>query len=133
MKRVVFAKCMMVLCLLMALIPQNSQAQETQKEKEKKKPKQHEFYFSWGYNKDWFSKSNITVDQPSLNSHYTFQSISGHDHPGWDEGILSKGLTIPQYNYRIGIILNKEKGWGMEVNFDHTKFIFTDGEHAHIK
>lgn len=123
----------MAICLLLALIPQNIQAQDKIKEKEKKKPRQHEFYFSWGYNKDWYTKSNIKVDQPSLNNHYTFESITGHDHPGWDDAILTKDISIPQYNYRIGLIFNKEKGWGAEINFDHTKFIFADGQQAHMK
>lgn len=91
-----------------------------------------EFYFSWGYNKDWYTHSNVHINQPSLGNNYTFVNIKGHDRPGWDEHFLSQQLTIPQYNYRIGYIFNKEKGLGFEINFDHTKFIFAD-QQAHIK
>lgn len=91
-----------------------------------------EFYFSWGYNKDWYTHSNVHVKQPSLGNNYTFLNIKGHDRPGWDGQFFTRELTIPQYNYRIGYIFNKEKGLGFEINFDHTKFIFAD-QQAHIK
>jgi hypothetical protein len=52
----------------------------------------------------------------------------GKDHPGWNEGggIFKKALTIPQYNYRMGLFINKKKDLAIEINFDHTKFIFQD-------
>ncbi|MHA4810478.1 hypothetical protein ACX0G9_20400 [Flavitalea flava] len=98
----------------------------------KKKPFIKEFYFSWGYNTEWYTSSNVHISQPSLGNDYTFKSIKGHDHPGWDEGLFGKPLTIPQYNYRLGFLFNEEKGLGFEINFDHTKFIFSD-QNARIK
>lgn len=93
----------------------------------KKKERKGEFYFSWGYNKEWYTKSSVRVMQPSLGNDYKFTSISGHDHPGWDEGNLLKiPISIPQYNYRLGYFFNKKKGLAFEINFDHTKFIFAD-------
>jgi len=115
--------------LLTATLPFVSFAQE------KKKEKKHfikEVYVSWGYNKEWYTHSNVHVSQPSLGNNYTFEGIKGHDHPGWNEGLFNKALSIPQYNYRLGFILDEEKGWGFEINFDHTKFIFAD-QNAHIK
>src|SRR4030081_2826280 len=61
-----------------------------------------EFYISWGYNTEWFTRSNLKISQPELGNNYSFRNIKGHDHRGWDEGLFSKALTIPQYNYRIG-------------------------------
>ena len=97
-----------------------------------KKERKKEFYFSWGYNKEWYTRSTIKVDQPSLGNKYSFQNIKGHDHPGWDEGIFNQAISIPQYNYRFGLFLNKEKGIAVEINFDHTKYIFAD-QPAHLK
>ncbi len=131
MKKVV-SRCIVAASLLATLVPKMCHAQDEKKD-EKKKTRKHEFYFSWGYNKEWYTKSTITIDQPSLNNHYQFQSISAHDHPGWDYELFTAQLTIPQYNYRIGMIIDEKKGWGAEINFDHTKYIFTDGETAHIK
>jgi hypothetical protein len=89
-------------------------------------------YFSWGYNKEWYTKSTVKIDQPSLGNHYSFISIKGHDHPGWNDGIFNKPISIPQYNYRLGLFINREKGLAVEINFDHTKFIFAD-QQARIK
>ena len=96
-----------------------------------KKARKKEFYFSWGYNKEWYTNSTIKISQPGLGNNYHFVNIKGHDHPGWDEGLFTKALTIPQYNYRIGLVVNKKKGLAVEINFDHTKFIFAE-QQAHI-
>jgi len=85
-----------------------------------------ELYFSWGYNTEWYTHSNIRVNQPELGNYYLFNHVKAHDHEGWNEGLFKKALTIPQYNYRLGYIFNQEKGLGFEINFDHTKYIFAD-------
>ena len=58
----------------------------------KKKPK-GELYLSWGYNTEWYTKSNIRVSQPSLGNDYTFNHIKGHDRKGWDNDLFKKGLS----------------------------------------
>lgn len=103
-----------------------SSAQTTKSERE------GEFYFSWGYNTEWYTKSDVHISQPSLGNDYTFNNVDGHDHKGWDEGLFSKALTIPQYNYRIGYFFNKKRGLGIEINFDHTKYIITDGQQISV-
>jgi hypothetical protein len=109
-----------ILFYLIAFASANAQ-QLIGKAKQKK-----EFYFSWGYNKEWYTKSRVKINQPSLNNKYSFVQVKGHDHPGWDEGLFSKALSIPQYNYRVGLLINSKKGIAIEINFDHTKFIFAD-------
>lgn len=99
---------------------------------QQKKERKGEFYFSWGYNKEWYTNSNLKVNQPELNNNYQFKSIRSHDHPGWDEGLLQLALSIPQYNYRFGYFFNKKKGLAWEINFDHTKHIITDGQLAKV-
>jgi hypothetical protein len=100
--------------------------------KTKKKERKKEFYFSWGYNTEYYTHSTIKIDQPSLGNNYSFVDIKAHDHEGWNEGLFKLALSIPQYNYRFGLILDKQKDWGVEINFDHTKYIFAD-QAAHIK
>lgn len=116
------AKLTLTTALLLLLISTVFTASAQSKKTGKKK----EFYFSWGYNKEWYTKSTIKINQPSLGNKYSFIDIKGHDRPGWDEGLFTKALTIPQYNYRLGLFINKEKGIAIEINFDHTKFIFSD-------
>lgn len=84
----------------------------------------HRFYFSWGYNKEWYADNDISINQPSLNNNYTFVKAKGIDKPGWNTGIFNKDLTIPQYNYRLGYCINEK--WAAELNFDHTKFQIPD-------
>jgi hypothetical protein len=91
--------------------------------------RKHELYFSWGYNKEWYTRSNVSVSQPSLGNSFTFKSAIGVDHPGWEnEQFFTKALSIPQYNYRLGYTIDREKGWGVEINFDHTKWLFRDNQ-----
>lgn len=92
----------------------------------KKHHRQGKIYFSWGYNMEWFTKSNVHVSQPEIGNNYTFENITGNDHPGWNDDFLNRPITIPQYNYRMGYIFDRLKGLGFEINFDHTKFIFAD-------
>jgi len=112
--------------VLLSSFGSSSFAQSNKRERKK------EFYFSWGYNTEWYTKSNVKINQPSLGNNYEFVSIKGHDNPGWNKDLFSKALTIPQYNYRIGLFINKKKGLAVEINFDHTKFIFAD-QQARIK
>jgi hypothetical protein len=101
-----------VLCILSI----NVYAQKTERK--------GEFYFSWGYNKDYYTNTNVTISQPSLGNNFTFKNTQLVDHPGWDEALLSLELSIPQYNYRIGYFIDKEKDLAFEINFDHTKALF---------
>jgi hypothetical protein len=91
------------------------------------------FYFSWGYNSEWYTKSNITVSQPSLNNKVTFVNIVAHDHEGWNYNFFHKPLTIPQYNYRIGYFFNQQQDWGFEINFDHAKYVVDPGQNVEMK
>jgi hypothetical protein len=111
--------------ILIALMPSFSLAQQ------KAAPKS-EWYFSWGYNTEWYTHTSIHISQPSLGNDYTFMHVRGVDHRGWDEGLFSEALSIPQYNYRVGVIFNEQRGLGFEINFDHTKFIFAD-QYVRIK
>ena len=112
--------------ILLSLIPACLFAQKKNKERK------GEFYFSWGYNKEWYTNSNIQVNQPALNNQYVLNNVRSHDHPGWDEGLFTIPISIPQYNYRLGYFFNKKKGLAFEINFDHTKHIIRDGQNVRI-
>jgi hypothetical protein len=99
---------------------------------QKEKKRKHEFYFSWGYNTEWYTHSNIHLSQPALGNDFTFEDVHAHDHRGWDGQFFTKAISIPQYNYRLGYFFDEEKGLAFEVNFDHTKYLFTDDQVVHI-
>ncbi len=92
-----------------------------------------ELYISWGYNSEWYTHSNLKISQPELGNDFAFRNIRGHDHEGWNGQLFTKALTIPQYNYRIGYFFNDKNDLGVEINFDHTKFIFADNQVVHVK
>jgi len=110
--------------LFMLALPVFGLAQPQPPRKKKKFIK--EVYLSWGYNKEWYTHSSLQVSQEALGNDYTLEHVKAHDHPGWNEAIMTKQLTIPQYNYRLGFLLDEQTGWGFEINFDHTKYIIAD-------
>ncbi len=98
-----------------------------------KKDRTGSIYFSWGYNTEWYTKSTVTIKQPGLGNDYEMVHVNAHDHRGWDEGLFHKAFTIPQYNYRLGYYFNKKQDLGIEINFDHTKYLIADGQQVHLK
>lgn len=89
-------------------------------------------YFQWGYNTEWYTKSNIHFMMPNGND-FTLKHAKAHDRPDLD-AIPEKPLdvSIPQYNYRIGFYLNKSHTKAIELNFDHAKYIVTDGQTVRV-
>src|SRR5258705_12667318 len=74
--------------------------------------KHGEFYFSWGYNTEWYTRSDVKVSQPELGNEYVFVKITGHDHPGWNDRIFQKPISVPQYNYRLGYFFKEKNDLG---------------------
>ena len=84
-----------------------------------------EFFFSWGYNGDSYSRSDIHISQPSLGNDFTLAGVRAHDSKAWTD-LFSHGLTVPQYNVRLGVFFNDR--WGLEMALDHIKWIVTEGQ-----
>jgi hypothetical protein len=94
--------------------------------------KKGQLYFSWGYNKEWYTQSNIHVRQEALGNDYTFRNVIGKDKPGWNEkSVFKQPITIPQYSYRLGYWFNDD--WAFEINFDHTKFQVEQQQLLHLQ
>jgi hypothetical protein len=116
-------------CFFLGGISTTANAQE----KGAKKRISRALYFSWGYNEEWYTNSTIHVTQKEQGNSYDLVHVQGHDHKGWDEGLLSKALTIPQYNYRLGCYFNEKQDLAIELNFDHTKYIVQEGQTVRVK
>ena len=114
-----------VFILTMAFLLSGLLVQSQEKKDTGKKQRKNEIYFSWGYNKEWYTNSTVHISQPDQGTNYILKSVSAHDHIGWDQGLLSIPLSIPQYNYRVGLYSNKHN-IGFEINFDHTKYIINN-------
>lgn len=102
-----------------------------------------QFYLMWGYTKAAYSKSNIHIVNRS-NTYYpetgryhdydfTIYDAQAKDRPDF-KGIKDPvNVTIPQFVARIGYYFNNKKDLGIEVNYDHTKYIVTDYQNVRVK
>ncbi len=89
-------------------------------------------YFQWGYNTEWYTKSNIHFSMPN-GTDFTLHNAKAKNRPDLDAIYKKpKDISIPQYNYRLGFYLNKSHSRAIELNFDHAKYIVTDGQLVHV-
>lgn len=111
--------------------------------KTKRKFKDGSLYFLWGYTRATYSKSTIHFKDRSNKFYpatgryhdYDFEIIDAkaHDKPDFD-GIKDViNITIPQFVCRIGYYFNNKKDFGIEINYDHTKYVVTDYQKVRIK
>lgn len=93
-------------------------------------------YLQWGYNTEWYTKSNIHFKDVvnGVPHDFTIYKAVAHDRNDLD-AIYKKPIeiSIPQYNYRIGFYLNKSHTQAVEINYDHTKYIVYDNQLLHAK
>lgn len=90
-------------------------------------------YLQWGYNTEWYTKSNIHFKLAN-GDNFTLIKAKAHDKPDLDAILESPfEISIPQYNYRLGFYLNENKTKAVELNFDHIKYVVTDGQKVHVK
>jgi hypothetical protein len=116
-------------------------SQETETQPVTKKIK-GTFYAGWGYNKDWFSKSDLhfknnsdeynTYTNVKDNYNFTVYGAKAKDRPGFKK-LLTSQPTIPQYVYRIGYYFNDKHNLGIEINFDHAKYVVDDYQTLRVK
>ena len=92
----------------------------------------HGMYIQWGYNKEWYTKSNIHFKMGNGDNFKLHKAVA-HDSPDMD-AVLKKPLevSIPQYNYRLGFYINEKKTKSLELNFDHIKYVVTDGQKVRV-
>lgn len=105
------------------------------------KKKKTQWYFTWGYTRATYSKSTIHFKnssgpafvangEPIKNYDFTLHNVTAHDKSDFDQLPDVINITIPQYVFRIGYSFNKK--WGVEINYDHTKYVVTDWQTASI-
>ncbi|MCW3104542.1 MAG: hypothetical protein JWO09_2982 [Bacteroidetes bacterium] len=126
--------------VLLLLLVSSSFAQEIVTKKTKRA--KGTFYGSWGYNRDWFSKSDIHFRNNSgeynpVTGNYDYYDFTIYNAKATDrdgfKAMLHTDLTIPQYVYRLGYYFNNKKDLGIEINFDHAKYIMSDWQTLHVK
>ncbi len=123
---------MFLLC--MAYNPARSQSTTPSLEPTKKKSfSRGEFYLFWGYNREWYSKSTIRFrNSDSDNYDFTFKDAHASDKPDMENFYKVKQMTIPQYNFHIGYFFNDKRNLGLELSWDHLKYVVNDYQSMHV-
>ncbi len=52
-----------------------------------------EFFISWGYNGDSYTKSDMHFSQPSLGNDFTLASVQARDSKAWTDGLFAHART----------------------------------------
>lgn len=90
---------------------------------ENEKPFIHEIYFSWGYNRNFHS--NTDVKFTTADGTFTVHDTVGKDRPSpfsTEAYFNPSNISIPQYNMELGVMFNER--WGIEAKQDHMKLVF---------
>jgi hypothetical protein len=85
------------------------------------------FYFYWGWNRSWYSSSNIHFT--GSNYDFTLNKVRATDRQSvWDPNIyLNPGnATIPQYNFRMGYFIRNH--YSLSLGIDHMKYVVVQGQ-----
>lgn len=95
------------------------------------KQKKGTFYIGFGYNKNWYSKSDVRIHDESGDYDFTLSNMKAHDRTHFNE-IFKVAISIPQYGYRIGYWM-PNGAYGFEIKFDHAKYIVYDNQTVHLE
>lgn len=98
-------------------------------------------YFLWGYNRDYYSKStihfqnngNAWADDATGSYDFVVKDVKAHDRPQFEKIYDIKNITIPQFSIRLGYYFDNSSNEGIEINYDHAKYIVDDWQTARFQ
>ena len=133
-----------ILCIAFLLFTGLAFGQTDSTQSNVKHPKRKgSFYFLWGYTRASFSKSTIHFScntnkfYPETGRYhdydFTIYDAKAKDRPDFDNIKDVINVTIPQFVGRIGYYFNNKSDCGIEINFDHTKYVVTDYQRVRVK
>lgn len=101
------------------------------------------FYAMFGYTRASYSRSTIHFTNRSNtyypetgryhNYDFTIYKAQAHDRPDFDQIPDVINITIPQFVVRGGYYFNNKKDFGIEINYDHTKYVVDDYQKVRVK
>jgi hypothetical protein len=91
-------------------------------------------YLSWGYNRDWYTRSDIRFRNTDPNNSYdfTFHNAHASDKPDFKDFWRFNSLTIPQYDLTVGYLFGDKHDLGIEVSWNHLKYVVDDNQLMHV-
>ena len=89
-----------------------------------------QFFASWGWNRDSYTKSDITFKGNDFN--FTIYNVKADDKPNpFGIKFLSPGdLTLPQTNYRLGYFI--KDNYNIIIGVDHMKYVMRNYQDVKI-
>jgi len=97
-------------------------AQRYNKPKPKNSYAQGAIFVHWGYNRNFYSKSDINFTGAGYN--FTLHGCQAEDRPeefSFDNYFNIKKFTVPQFNFRIGYLY--KHNWAISLGYDHMKYV----------
>jgi len=116
------ASSVRILILLLAVVVPACHTLAQDSVKAKSKVRVHKFYAFWGWNRAWYTNSDIRFH--GTNYDFTLAKVVAHDRQtelGLDPYLAIGSITIPQTNCRIGYYLNDH--WSVSIGLDHMKYV----------
>ncbi len=124
----------LLLAVLFLLASLPTLAQQEFKTQEKKKL-HGTFFFNWGYHRDAYTKSTIQFKDnttPNITQYdITFHHAKAHDQLDMDN-FFNTALTVPQYIMTGGYFFNDKNDLGVEISWNHLKYVVTDNQIIHM-
>lgn len=87
-----------------------------------KNEKKGDMYVYWGWNREWFTNSNIHFTGADYD--FTLKDVKAKDKPAEFDiqtYFSLEYITIPQYNFRVGYFLNNN--YHLSLAIDHMKYV----------
>lgn len=89
------------------------------------------FFFYWGYNRSYYTHSNIRFVGPDYD--FKLKEVVATDRPDKFKPSVyfnPTTITVPQYNARIGYYFRDK--WALSFGVDHFKYVMADHNHVLI-
>jgi hypothetical protein len=91
-------------------------------------------YFSWGYNRDWYTRSDIRFKNTTTDNYdFTFLQAHASDKPDFKDFWRFNSWTIPQYDMTLGYLFHDKHNLGIEVSWNHLKYVVDDNQVIHVR
>lgn len=90
-----------------------------------------DFYFYWGWNRGWYSNSDIKFSGENYN--FSLKEVVAKDRQSKFEPAIyfvPTQASIPQYNFRVGYFITNN--YNISVGLDHMKYVVTQDQAVKI-
>jgi hypothetical protein len=89
------------------------------------------FYIGWGWNREWFTKSDIRFQGKDYD--FELQNVVSRDKPAKfsiNRYLNPANISIPQYTFRMGYFINNR--YEVSVGVDHMKYVMVQNQTVKI-